>query len=572
MKKTTWLCIAILALLGGSCAPTLQETGRRSAAGLEPYEVAVDKSCAYFHFLWAKAAELEGNLEEAQFAYERALVCDRQAEYAMRNLAMLLIRMDKRQQAITWVNKILAASPADAGAQSLLANLYVSIGETAQAVKTYQDILAKDPKNQNVMLMLGSLYASNRDYEKAQATLEQLVQAYPDFYAGYYYLAKLYRELRLNQKALAAYEQALAINWSTPLAYEVAELYDSLSRHEESAQIYRRLLEEDAGDERARGLLANNLLQTNRIDEALAELRELRNYTGEVLRVDLTIGRILLDYERYDEAIDHLNAMLAEDPAQEGVRSLLVLAYYRKGEIAIAKEMLAAVAPGMPGYDDAVLMLARLLHEEKDFAAAEKVLQKAIVTPGSRKFKFYVALAMMYREQGDAIKGVAVFEQAQKDFPRDAKVRFEYGLFLERLGKSAEALAKMHEVLALEPRNPYALNYVGYMWADQGVNLNQAREYIEDAVAQRPEDGFIRDSLGWVYYRLGDYARAVTELEKAVELADEDPTIYEHLGDAYLKVGKIAEAIEAYGLAVEFHSEETDKESVRRKLEALPGQ
>lgn len=573
MQKKALFAIALLGLLLAACAPLTDEAGRASAALQSRSGSAVDQGCAYAHFLWGKAAEADGRPEEALFHYEQAVGCDPAADFVMRNLAMTLIRTDKRQQAIVWINKILAAKPDDIGAQSLLANLYVSIGETAQAEETYRAILARDPQNQNVMLMLGSLYASNRQYDKAQAQLEALVRLAPESYAGYYYLAKLYREMRLSQKAGAAYAKALALNWSTPLAYEAADFYESLSRYAESAKLYRRILEEDPADERARGSLANSYLQQNKVDAALAELMELRNTTSETLRVDLTIGRVLLEARRYDAAIAHLTKVLAEDPAQVSIRSLLVLTYYQKGDKAKARKMLAEVRPGMPGYDESVLMLSRLLHDEKDGAGAERVLRQAIAeASGERKIGFYVALATLYRERRELPKAYALLDEAQKELPADPKLRFEYGLFLERVGETEAAVAKMHEVLVLDPRNPYALNYVGYTWAERGERLDEARAYIEDAVSQRPEDGFIRDSLGWVYYRLGDYGRAVKELEKAVELANEDPTIHEHLGDAYVKVQRYAEAAGAYVRAAELYEEQAKKDSVRRKREALPVQ
>jgi len=572
MQKIVPFAIALL--LGvNACAPLTDEAGGISAHRGRRDGLS-DQSCAYAHFLWGKAAEAESRPEEAISHFERALGCDPAAEYVMRNLAMALIRTDKRPQAIGWINKILAAAPDDIGAQSLLANLYVSIGETTQAEETYRAILAKDPKNQNVMLMLGSLYASNRQYAKAKAQLEELARVAPESYAGHYYLAKLYREMHLGPKAAAAYGKALALNWSGPLAYEAADFYESLSRYADSAKIYRRLLADDASDERARGLLANSYLQQNKIDAALAELMELRNTTSETVRVDLSIGRILLEAKRYNAAIAHLAKALAEDPAQVSVRSLLVLVYYQKGDKAKARKMLAEVRPGMAGYEESVLMLSRLYHDEKDLVGAEMVLRQALAAAeGERKIVFYVALAALYRERRELPKAYAVFDEAQAEQPASAKLRFEYGLFLERVGNTEAALVKMHEVLALEPHNPYALNYVGYTWAERGERLDEARAYIEEAVSLRPEDGFIRDSLGWVYFRLGDYERAARELEKAVELAnDEDATIYEHLGDAYAQLRRHAEAAGAYDRAMGLYEEPEKKDAVRRKREALPGQ
>ena len=96
--------------------------------------------------------------------------------------------------------------------------------------------------------------------------------------------------------------------------------------------------------------------------------------------------------------------------------------------------------------------------------------------------------------------------------------------------------------MRLKPDQPYVLNYLGYSWVDQGINLARAQKMIERAVELRPNDGYIVDSLGWVLFRLGDFPRAARQLERAVELRPQDPTINDHLGDAYWRVGRAVEA------------------------------
>ncbi|MDP7469092.1 MAG: tetratricopeptide repeat protein, partial [Alphaproteobacteria bacterium] len=96
--------------------------------------------------------------------------------------------------------------------------------------------------------------------------------------------------------------------------------------------------------------------------------------------------------------------------------------------------------------------------------------------------------------------------------------------------------------LELQPGQPYVLNYLGYSWVEQGVNLERAREMIEEAVKLKPRDGYIIDSLGWVLFHFGEFERAVRELERAVELRPHDSTINDHLGDAYWRTGRRNEA------------------------------
>jgi Flp pilus assembly protein TadD len=104
----------------------------------------------------------------------------------------------------------------------------------------------------------------------------------------------------------------------------------------------------------------------------------------------------------------------------------------------------------------------------------------------------------------------------------------------------------MKTVIRLDPQDASALNYLGYTYADLGKNLEEAERLIKEALKVKPDDGYITDSLGWVYYKMGDYSKALTVLKRAVELVPEDPVILEHLGDAYLKANDQKNALKAY--------------------------
>src|ERR1700757_629504 len=116
------------------------------------------------------------------------------------------------------------------------------------------------------------------------------------------------------------------------------------------------------------------------------------------------------------------------------------------------------------------------------------------------------------------------------------------GICEERSHQWPKAEADMKKALELQPDQPHVLNYLGYSWIDQGVNLDEGMKMIKRAVEQRPDDGYIVDSLGWAFSRLGNYDEAVKNLERAVDLKPEDPTINDHLGDAYWRVGRSLEA------------------------------
>jgi Flp pilus assembly protein TadD len=132
----------------------------------------------------------------------------------------------------------------------------------------------------------------------------------------------------------------------------------------------------------------------------------------------------------------------------------------------------------------------------------------------------------------------------------------------------------MRRVIALDPRNANALNYLGYTYADLGRDLDEAERLIVAALKIKPDDGYITDSLGWVYYKKGDYPRALKHLKRASELVPDDPVIMEHVGDAYLKLNDRANALTYYQKAMANRDrqkgkdrDDPEKQKERRELQ-----
>jgi tetratricopeptide (TPR) repeat protein len=176
-----------------------------------------------------------------------------------------------------------------------------------------------------------------------------------------------------------------------------------------------------------------------------------------------------------------------------------------------AEKHLEALIKEHPGDLEAIVALGNILRGHKKFAECAQVYSK----------------------------GVAAIGQPQK---QNWVIFYFRGICYERSHQWPKAEADLKKALELFPDQPHVLNYLGYSWIDQGLNLDQGMDMIKRAVQQRPDDGYIVDSLGWAYYRIGNYEEAVKQLERAIELKPEDPTINDHLGDAYWRVGRTLEA------------------------------
>ncbi len=196
------------------------------------------------------------------------------------------------------------------------------------------------------------------------------------------------------------------------------------------------------------------------------------------------------------------------------------------------------------------------------------VLQKLIDKSDRRQPQYYVLLAGLYVNSKETGAANEILTKGIELYPDNVSLLFAYGLLLEQEKKQDEAIASMEKVVALQPDHVEALNYLGYTWAENNVHLEKALEYIRKALSLKPDNGFILDSLGWVYFRMGELEKARVEMEHAIALESGDPNIYEHLGDIYLASGQKEKARNAWRKAKELFKEEEKKEKMQQKIDA----
>ncbi len=181
------------------------------------------------------------------------------------------------------------------------------------------------------------------------------------------------------------------------------------------------------------------------------------------------------------------------------------------------------------------------------------------------------ALGNIMRSKKMFPEAVAYFTQAidliAKPDARHWGYYYARGTAHERLKNWSAAEADLKKAMLLSPEQPLVLNYLGYSWVDQGLNLKEGMKLIEKAVQLKPDDGYIVDSLGWAHYRQGNYKEAVRYLERAVEIKPDDPTLNDHLGDAFWKVGREREAKFQWSQALSLAPEPEDAEKIKSKLD-----
>jgi len=197
---------------------------------------------------------------------------------------------------------------------------------------------------------------------------------------------------------------------------------------------------------------------------------------------------------------------------------------------------------------------------------------KELIQSDPADIRSYIAYGSVLSEAKDYKEMAANYDKAVEvigSVPRqsDWSVFFQRGIAYERLKEWPKAEPNFRKALELNPEQAQVLNYLGYSLVDMNLNLDEGLKMIQAAVDARPDDGYIVDSLGWAYYRLGRFDDAVTELEKAIQLRAGDATINDHLGDAYWRVGRKLEAVYQWNRTLISEGEDVNREHVKQKIE-----
>ena len=179
---------------------------------------------------------------------------------------------------------------------------------------------------------------------------------------------------------------------------------------------------------------------------------------------------------------------------------------------------------------------------------------------------FYLFLSSLYEEKKDLPGAEKILKEGLAVIPGNIDMHYSLGAIYEKTNRFAESIREMETILSIDPDNAEALNFIGYSYADRGINLAEAEKLIIKALQIKPDNGYIIDSLGWVYFKQGKFAQALSRIKKAMEIMPADAAIIEHLGDIYLKMDRLKEAREAYEKALKI---DPKKESLQKKLESL---
>ncbi|MBT3305673.1 MAG: tetratricopeptide repeat protein [Alphaproteobacteria bacterium] len=288
------------------------------------------------------------------------------------------------------------------------------------------------------------------------------------------------------------------------------------------------------------------------------------------------------------EVLFGIASSLRQQNAQETALMLSRLALYLKPSFPVMQILLGDILETANNLE-AALKLYSSIRRTSAFSWPARLRVASILGRLKRTEEAIVYLTEMAGDQaddpgplislGDILRGKERFTEAVEAYdqafgrikalePRHWTLLYARGIALERSKQWPRAEADFLSALKFKPDQPYVLNYLGYTWIDKGLYLDRAQAMIGKAANLRPNDGYVIDSLGWGHFMLGNFKKAVVELERAVELRPQDPIINSHLGDAYWRVGRKREATFQWNRSLSLDPEEDLISEINRKLKS----
>lgn len=532
---------------------------------------------ADYHFTMGEAYGLEGQSEKAIEEFKLTLVYDPGSALVRMRLAAEYIRQGLLSEAIEQTENAVEADPDNVDAKMLLGGLYSSLKMYDKALDQYQKILQKDAENTDAPIFIGAILAEKNQLADAIVYFKGLAKnkKYKEPHKAWYYMGRILLEQGGEQSvsdAKKSFSKSIQLKPSfVEAVISLANLYEGEKKIQKSLKLLESFQQKFGPDRIVAKSLSRIYLEKQDYSKAFSQLEIIEGYERSNLNVKLQMALIMIEEKRHQEAAIRLEDILTFAPESDKIRYYLGAVYEELDDPSEAMKHFDLVPSSSVYYPESVILSANILKKQKGNESAADKVKEAI---GFRDdipqfYAFYAALLDDLKEYNRAI---SMLNGAVSKFPSHTQLRFFLGSMHDRLGDRDKTIENMKKVLELDGEHVQALNYLAYTYAEANINLEAAEQLARKALAVKPKDGYILDTMGWILFKRGDLESAVKYLEAAYKANSAESVIVEHLADVYTQKELIEKAVKLYKKALELETEPQKQKSIRQKLTALEGQ
>jgi tetratricopeptide (TPR) repeat protein len=478
----------------------------------------------------------------------------------------------RKQDALAEANKLVLLYPSDPKVNYLYGQLLHEAKRFDESRAYLEKAIQLEPGRENPYLLLIDMLNERKAFTEAIGVAERLTKNMPGSVTGWTILCRLHLATSNFKKALPAARKAYDLGGTSPqtiLLYAVTLQLNG--KPKEALPLYEMLYRISPTDEELTQRMVELYSELGNLDDALELLEELEAVSEDAKpSIQLQKAYLLWELQRFEEAAVILTKLAQDFPESERLRYLSGMGQERLGNFKQAIVNYQTVPRSTQFFRPAQVRIAVCMKELGQVDDAIKVLQ-ALVDTEQADWEAFVVLGGILSEATRYDEAIATVEKGYTVYPDKHRLLFMKGVYQEKKGDIEACIATMRQVIAAEPANSSALNYLGYLYAERNENLDEAEQLVRRALEIKPNDGFYLDSLGWIYYQKGDLVKSEEHLQQALKASPDEGVILEHLGDVRAKLGKQNEAKEFYQRALKTKLEKRDRDRVQKKLDALPG-
>lgn len=510
------------------------------------------KAEAFAHFMKGVLAEEAGEPEKALPLYVKALAADPTNVTLALKVSSEYLRRGDSTEAVELLKDTIKASPKDPSAHLALAYVFLkSLRKPDLAAKSAEQALALDGNSFLAYAYLADAYSQLEQTAKVNAVLARAAKSESKDPKFWLRVGEMFRTILIGDNikkatkenlertnAVFAKAQTLAGN-DVEILHQIANYYASAGQVQLAIPIYLRVLSLSPEHPSIREKLAYSYIQSDQRAKAIAELEAILKADPAKVYAYEMLGQIYEQEKQYERAIVNYEQVLLLTPNQPS-------AYQRVAEL---------FAGQLKRPDKAIEVLGEARRRFSDLPAFSYLLARALT------------IAKRYEEALSVYEQTSVEAQQSQDGLLNGGFYFDWAAAAERAGKIEKAVELFRRCLRMEDSPEVvaqASNYLGYMWVDRNENLEEAGELIRRALQIDPQNGAFLDSLGWYYFRVGKYDKALVELLRAAEnVREPDSAVFDHLGDCYAKLKNEPQALNYWQKALEL---ESDNEKIAVKV------
>ena len=501
---------------------------------------------AYYHFLIALEAEKNYQFEKAALHYKKIVKYDPETASFAEKLVRLLLRTGQLDEAVKAGEEGLKRFPNNKHIHMDIADILAALGKEDTAIYHYEKVSQIDPKNSRALFLKGIIFEKQGKWDQAKAMYSQGTKMEHNNPLGQFYLGRAYLQNGELEEAEKSFQMSVILKPNLLHARKyLAWVYELLEKNEEALKEYNLLLKLNKDDTFIKERIENLKSPLNPAYKNETPIfKGIPEKLAKQPNVHMRIAAIYFEENLFLRALDEFQLVLAADNHKDP-HVLMARIYENQKRLDKAIEEFEKLRKLEPQSMDILRYSARLYHLNDDTKAAIDLLKQAIkMEPNNDQIYHSLALAYMSTKEND--KAVESLEKALALNPQRDSYYFELGALKEKTGDFKGAIENMRRAIEINPLHSNAHNFLGYIYALEGRDLDRALEHLKKALTIQPRNGYFLDSLGWIYFKKGDSEKALLQIQKALIYTDPDPVLYDHLGDILFSLKNYDEATGAW--------------------------